>query len=216
MSLLLVWLKTMHILQIFFPYYNLTFAFQQFLERFSFQLKLHGLLFFSPLSRWWWTPHYSSSAYVMFDFHFPSDSCSVPFENPFWRICKRRLPIHKANIFTNGLVKSHCRQIQAALWIPTVFHFDSGIQFFKTPPQALLPLFQHWLILRPSVVFFLSTLCCSPLTEPFFLTHLSDFRPILSWFLLCSLMFSRWPPGTSTGICLEILKLWKTHQLWCV
>lgn len=64
----------------------------------------------------------------MLDFHFPLDSFSVPFEDSFWRICERRLPIHIANIFTNGLVKSHCRQIQAALWLTEVSHFDSGTQ----------------------------------------------------------------------------------------
>lgn len=182
----------MHILQIFFPYYNLSFAFQHFLERFGFQFKLSmGIMGFFFLS---FIPvmveiklQLQCTRDVWFQFSFTqSHSFRVPFEDSFWRICKRRLPIHKANTFTNELVNSHCRQIWEALWIPAVSHFGSGTQLFKHLHGLHLLCSSTGSALRPSMVFFLSTIYCSPLTETSFLTHLSDFRPTLSCFLLCS------------------------------
>lgn len=134
---------------IFFSYYNFNFAFQHFLERFSFQFKLSmGIMGFFFLS---FIPVMvditlllQCTRDVWFPFFFTqSHSCPVPFENYFWRICKRRLPIHKANTFTKELANSHCRQIWAALWIPAVSHFEHTA--LQTPPWAPPPLLHHWL-----------------------------------------------------------------------
>lgn len=154
---------------------------------------------------------------MIFDFHFPLDSFSVPFEDSFWRICKRRLSIHIANIFTNGLVKSHCRQIQAALWLPEVSHLDSEWDpVFKHLHRLHLLCSSPGQALRPSMVFFLSTLYRSPLAETSFLTHLSDFRPTLSCFLLCSYVLQMASRNINRYFHGNLQMLWKTPQLWCV
>lgn len=166
---------------IFFPYYNLDLAFQHFLPSFSFQFKLSmaimGFFFLSIISVMVditlqlqftcnvWFPFFSRQPH----------SFSVPFEDSF-RICRKRLPIHIANTFTNVLVNLHCRQIWAVLWIPAVSRFDSSIQFF---------ICLHWLQLLCSST---GKLCfktlngISPFYSPLltsdwaiFLTHFSGF-----------------------------------------
>lgn len=148
----------------------------------------------------------------MFGFHFPFHSFSTPFEDSFWRICKRRLPIHKANIFTMGSsnhtadkFRQHCKFQQFLIW-----QWHPALQ---TPPQAPPPLLNTGSALRPSVVFLLSTLYCSPLTETSFLTHLSDFRPTLSCFFLCSYVLQMASRNINRYFLRNLQILWKTYQL---
>lgn len=69
---------------------------------------------------------------------------------------------------------------------------------------------------RPSMVYLLSTLHCSPLTEPSFSPIFQVFRPTSSCLLLCSYVLQMVSMNTNRYF-MEILQiLWKTPWFWCV
>lgn len=187
---------------------------------FSFKFKCSMAIvgFFFLLSQQWWTSHYRSNSQCLCNVLFPffSRQChsfSVPFEDSFRWICRKRLRIHTANTFTNVLVNLHCRQIWAVLWMPSASHFYSGTQ--------LLTRFL-WLYLLCSST---GKLCFKafdglfPFHPPFltsdwailshpFVIFLDQRLHVFSY----ALMFHRWLPWSSTYNSLKFFKFFEKHS----
>lgn len=186
---------------ILLPYHNLHLAFSISLKALAFGSGLPwqlGASFFSPLSQWCWTSQYSSNSHVILHFYFSLDSPTVT-QCHLMILLGAYMKTHRANSLTNVLVTLHCKQTQAALWIPAVSRFDrvpgSSQASTGSSTGALFPGSQRPMSFPPSMAHI-------------WLSHLSyQFVWFLHQHLHASsyaLMFHRWFPRTSTP--------W----LWCV